>query len=100
MTMPTEAPAVPEAAQVPPYDAGNPLLAGVQAQLSTGVVPTSDGNKLAVTVRTASTTLTVFLGRDEARGWAGVLLAGADQVGGLIAAQPGAVQAFTALNKI
>jgi hypothetical protein len=56
--------------EVPVFDEGNQLLSGVASQLTTKLVDTPVGQQLAMTVRTASTTLTVFLGGPEAREWA------------------------------
>lgn len=72
-----------------PFDINNPLLTEVPAQLTSTVVPTANGQRLAVTVRTGSTTLTVFLSREDATAWAENMATGARKVSGLIAAPPG-----------
>ena len=46
--------------QAPPVDAGNALLAETPAQLSTALLGTPAGQRMALTIRTASTTLTVL----------------------------------------
>lgn len=82
MTMPVE-PA--------PLDVGNTLLAETGAQLTTALVPTAQGQRLAFTIRTPSTTLTVFLVKDDAIAWAGNVRNMAKQMSssGLIVATPG-----------
>ena len=47
--------------QVAPVDTGNGLLSEVPAQVTTALMQTPHGQRLALTVRTASTTLTVLL---------------------------------------
>ncbi len=56
--------------QVPPVDAGNQLLAEGPAQLTTSLVTTPHGQRLALTIRTTSTTLTVLLSGTDAKTWA------------------------------
>jgi hypothetical protein len=68
--------------QPAPFDAGNPLLAEVPAQLATALIDTPLGQRLALTIRTASTTLTVILGQADAKTWAG-------NIAGLVVAGPG-----------
>lgn len=58
---------------VPPFDQGNQLLAEVPAQLSTALVDTPKGQRLALTIRTPSATQTVFLGGPDAKAWAAQL---------------------------
>ena len=72
-------------------DAGNGLLAETPANLTTALVETPQGQRLALTIRTASTTLTVLLGAADARTWAGQVKGAADQMSasGLIVAAPG-----------
>lgn len=70
-------------APIPPVDLGNQLLAAGPAQLTTAVVDTPDGKKLAMTLRTPSSTTTVFLERDDARTWGNKILTDADQMTGL-----------------
>jgi len=61
-------------AGVPFVDTGNRLLTRVTADLETGTVSQADGTTLAViTVRTASTTLTVMLDAPSLATWMGVL---------------------------
>lgn len=45
-----------------PVDLGNQLLGETPAQLATALLDTPAGQRLALTIRTASTTLTVLLG--------------------------------------
>jgi hypothetical protein len=53
-----------------PADNGNRLLEETPAQLMTGLVQTPKGQRLYVTIRTNSTTLTVFLTGAGAKVWA------------------------------
>lgn len=71
-----------------PFDAGNPLLGEQPAQLATALVQTPAGQRLALTVRTPSATLTVFLAGQDARAWASRLTAdsGSMSVTGLVIA--------------
>ena len=74
--------------QVPPVDPGNQLLSEVPAQFTTALVATSQGQRLALTVRTASTTLTVLLQGPDARNWGQQLAKAAESMSaaGLIVA--------------
>ena len=74
-----------------PVDPSNPLLGEVQANLTTALVQTPQGQRMALTVRTASTTLTVLLAPGDAKAWAGAIKQTADQMSasGLIVAAPG-----------
>ena len=56
-----------------PVDMSNYLLDGGPAVLTTSVVDTTGGQRLALTIRTTSTTLTVMLGALELRAWAAQL---------------------------
>jgi hypothetical protein len=80
MTTPPDAP--------PPVDPGNQLLAETSAQLTTGLIQTPAGQRLALTIRTPSTTLTVLLQQGDARAWAAGILGAANQMSssGLIVA--------------
>lgn len=73
---------------VPPVDQGNQLLAEVPAQLSTSLVDVPGGQRMALTIRTASTTLTVLLNGADAKSWAANIAGTASQMStsGLIAA--------------
>jgi hypothetical protein len=68
----------------PFVDMANPMLTQVPAQLDTGSVGTPSGKLGVLTIRTASTTLTVFLTQDDLRTWSGLLTGLADQLGGSI----------------
>lgn len=76
------------APQVPPVDVGNQLLSEVPAQLTTAVLDTPHGQRMALTVRTATTTLTVPPPGPDARNWAQMLTKTAESmsVAGLIIA--------------
>ena len=73
-----------------PVDASNSLLGEVPAQLSTALMQTPAGQRLALTIRTASTTLTVLLAAADAKAWGANVNAAADQMStsGLIVAAP------------
>jgi hypothetical protein len=58
---------------VPPVDTGNQLLGETPAQLTTTLVETPAGQRLALTIRTPSTTLTVLLQGTDAKTWASAL---------------------------
>lgn len=79
----------PPEQRVAPFDFNNPLLGETPAQLTSTVIPTANGQRLAVTIRTGSTTITVFLSREDATAWADNIATGAKKVSGLIAAPPG-----------
>lgn len=76
------------APQVPPVDPGNQLLAEVPALFTTAVLNTPNGQRMALTIRTASTTLTVMLQGPDARNWAKQFTATAESmsVAGLVVA--------------
>ena len=76
------------APQVPPVDPGNQLLSEVPALFTAALFATPQGQRLALTVRTASTTLTVLLAGPDARNWAQQLAAAAEAMStaGLIVA--------------
>lgn len=77
--------------QPAPVDAGNPLLAEVPAQLTTTLIDTPMGQRLAGTAVAASTTLTVVLGQADARTWAANIAGAAARMSGagLVVASPG-----------
>ena len=79
--------------QPQPFDAGNPLLGQTPAQMSTTLLETPAGQRLALTVRTPSTTCTVLLESADAQSWARALTTAAAQMSssGLIVAGAGAV---------
>ncbi len=54
----------------PLFDEGNKLLGELPAQLSTDVIDTIAGQRLALTIRTPTTTLTIFLRGPDAKNWA------------------------------
>jgi hypothetical protein len=77
--------------EVPPVDTGNQLLAVTPAMLVTALLQTADGQRLGLTIRTPSTTLTVLLTKADAELWAKNLKGAADGISGsgLIAAGNG-----------
>ena len=68
--------------QVPPFDQGNMLLTEQAAQLTTAKVPAPDGERMVLTIRTASTTLTVLLTGQDAKTWAAQISREADAMSG------------------
>ncbi len=68
--------------QPPPVDQGNGLLAETGAQLSTALVQTPAGQRMILTVRTSSATLSVFLQAGDAKVWARQISALAGQMSG------------------
>ena len=56
--------------QVPPFDLGNHLLAETPSQLTTQVRDTPAGQRLILTVRTTSATVSVMLDGPDAKAWA------------------------------
>ena len=81
----------PDQPQPAPVDTGNGLLGETPAQVTTALMQTPHGQRLALTIRTASTTLTVLLGAEDARTWGAHITSAADQMSsaGLIVARPG-----------
>lgn len=75
-----------------PFDTGNGLLSETPAQLTTSLIDTPAGQRMALTIRTASTTLTVVLGQADAKVWGSNVTALAGQMSGagLVIAGPGA----------
>lgn len=82
MTAPTTE--QPPAAQLPPFDPTNPHLNEAPASLTTAVVQTTAGPRLAMTVRHPAGSVTVFLQRDDALNWGQQLHQSASQMSGLI----------------
>ena len=70
------------AQQAPPVDIGNQLLAEVAALFTTAIVDMPAGQRLALTIRTASTTVTILLPGADAKKWAAQLAAAAGQMSG------------------
>jgi hypothetical protein len=69
---------------VPPVDPVNKFLSIVPCGLTVSVQQTPMGQKLALTIRTVDTTLTVFLDKDEVESWEKVLASGKAGMTGLI----------------
>jgi hypothetical protein len=76
-----------------PFDQGNPLLGETPAQMTTVLIDTPAGQRMALTIRTPSTTVTVLLAGKDAQEWAATLTRAADTMSasGLIVAPAGAV---------
>lgn len=72
-----------------PFDQSNAFLSEVPAQLQTAVMASPDGSqRLAVTVRTASTTVTVFLKKGDGLNWGANITGAAEGMSSLEIAQP------------
>jgi len=69
---------------IPPFDPGNQFLSIGDSSLTVSPQQTPLGQRLCATVRTNSTTLTVFLAKDEVDQWIEVLRTGKGQMSGLI----------------
>ena len=59
--------------QPPAADPGNTFLSIGPCSLSTTIIDTPAGQRMMATIRTASTTLTVFLERQDAENWENVI---------------------------
>lgn len=70
----------PTAQEYALIDTSNHLLAMVPTVLTTGLVPTQDGQKTALTIRTSSTTLTVLLEKQDLEAWAAQLVKAAQRM--------------------
>lgn len=68
--MTTPAPEMPQMPQMPPVDRGNAILGETPAVMAVTPANTPAGPRLLLTIRTPSTTLTIFLDRDNALAWA------------------------------
>jgi hypothetical protein len=71
---------------VHPVDVSNQLLAPTPATML--VHPTADGNALMLTIRTASTTLTVIMTAQDMKAWADVMTRAAGPASKLIIPGP------------
>ncbi len=67
-----------------PFDAGNQFLSIVPCSMTVSPQQTPAGQRLATTIRTVDTTLTLFLAKDEVEQWIEVLRHGKGQMSGLI----------------
>lgn len=61
-------------------DSGNSLLAPVPARLETGTIESPSGKLAVLTIRSATTTMTVMIGVKDLRNWTGILGALADSM--------------------
>ncbi len=68
----------------PAVDVGNTLLSIVPNDMTVSVQETPLGQRLATTIRTVDTTLTLFLTKDEIDAWIKVLNSGKAGMTGLI----------------
>lgn len=69
---------------MPPVDTGNPMLSEVPASFQCTPVNGPGGQRLALTIRTQSTTLTVLLVKDDAARWRDVMTEAISKMSGLI----------------
>lgn len=65
-----------------PFDPANQLLSETPAQLNIAVMDTPAGQRLVMTVRTASTTVTVLLQGADAKSWAAQMTRAATAMSG------------------
>lgn len=72
--------------QMPAADPGNPFLGPGPSGLSSAVIDTPQGQRLMLTVRTASTTVTVFLEKVHGEQWVNVINDGLSKMSSLITA--------------
>lgn len=81
-------PGMPEqqVVEVPVVDVGNPLLAETPAHLACAVAQTPGGQRAVLTIRTASSTVTVFLSKQDLEQWQSDLKATRSAMTGLIVA--------------
>lgn len=77
---------------------GNSLLSQVTARLETGSITQPGNTRGVLTIRTASTTLTVILTREDVRKWADVISSLADQLGAPRNVQPASLQDIIRLD--
>ena len=78
---------------ITPVDLGNDLLGEEPAKMLTSIVETPHGKRCALTIRTASTTLTVFLPKANVDDWAQNLQKTGDAMTGLVVVRGDAVPA-------
>lgn len=71
-------------ADPPPFDMGNRYISEVPAECTTGLVKTPGGQRMALTIRTTSATVTVFLAKDVAERWRDQISAEISAMSGLI----------------
>jgi hypothetical protein len=71
-------------AQSAPFDMGNRLVSEVPAELTTALVNTPGGQRMALTLRTTSATVTVFLTKDVGEVWRDQIAAALSSMSGLI----------------
>ena len=69
---------------VPAADPGNQFLSEGPSSLSSTVINTPNGQRLMLTVRTGSTTLTVFLEKQMGESWVKVISDGVTQMSSLV----------------
>jgi len=79
---------------LPPVDPGNPLLSEQPAIMVLGKVATPTGERMTLTIRTTSATLTVMLDGKAAQQWAAQLTRMADRMSaaGLVTGTAGPIR--------
>lgn len=70
--------------QPPPMDPGNRYISEVPAELTCGVANTPGGQRLLLTVRTTSATLSVFLDKTTGEQWRDIIAKELSSMSGLI----------------
>jgi hypothetical protein len=73
---------MPDPSQMRFLDVNNPLCAGGPARIDSGIIGTEQGQMGVLTVRTASTTLTVVMSANDLRSWADHINGLADHMDG------------------
>lgn len=82
----TEQPQQMQLPPMPPIDQGNPILNEGPAVFQCTPVTTAGGQRLAMTIRTPTTTMTILLMKDDASSWRDTLTEGIGKMSGLILA--------------
>lgn len=77
---------MPDQNQMPAADPGNPFLSTGPCGLTSTVIDTPEGQRLMLTIRTPSTTLTVFLEKSHGQSWIDVIKDGMNKMTSLTVA--------------
>ena len=86
MTQPAQPPGLQQLPPMPPVDTGNPILNEGPAIITATPVTTAAGQRLALTIRTPTTTVTILLIKDDAGRWRDTITDGISRMNGLILA--------------
>lgn len=71
---------------MPAADPGNPFLTSGPCGLTSAVIDTPQGQRLMLTARTGSTTLTVFLEKEHGQQWVNVIQESLGKMSSLVVA--------------